>query len=139
MDKTLLLLVVSALVIGAVLAVFIRLTSGRSQALDKTWYHSQWMSIMQKIDEGSSGNLQLAVLQADKLVDKALRERGVRGTTMGERMKQYQQKWTNANAIWSAHKLRNQIAHEPDVTIDQTTARRAMAGFKQALKDVEAI
>ena len=134
MDKTLILLVISALVIGVVLAIFIRLTPGRGQSLDQTWYRSQWMEIMKKINDGSGTDFQLAILQADKLLDKALRERGVRGQTMGERMKAHQAKWTNANAVWSAHKLRNQIAHEADVTIDQTTARRAAAGFKQALK-----
>ena len=139
MDNTLLWLIVSALVIGAVLAIFIRLTSHRLHSLDKTWYHSQWLSIMKKINDGSAGDWQLAILQADKLLDKALRERGVAGKTMGERMKQYQSRWTNANAVWSAHKLRNKIAHEADVTLSHDTARRAAASFKQALKDVEAI
>jgi hypothetical protein len=67
----------------------------------------------------------------------ALKERGVRGNTMGERMKN--SSWSNANAVWAAHKIRNKIAHEADVAVDYDTARRALASFKQGLKDVGAI
>jgi len=50
-----------------------------------------------------------------------------------------QTKWSNANNVWTAHKLRNQIAHEPDVRLDYDGARRALTAFKQALKDIGAI
>ena len=76
---------------------------------------------------------------ADKLLDHALKERGAKGETMGERMKTLQTTWSNANAVWGAHKLRNQVAHEPDVQLSYDLARRALASFKQALKDVGAI
>jgi hypothetical protein len=81
----------------------------------------------------------MTVLNADKLLDQALRERAIKGETMGERMKTLRDTWSNANAVWSAHKLRNQIAHEADVRVTYDDARRALAGFKQALKDVGAI
>jgi hypothetical protein len=47
--------------------------------------------------------------------------------------------WSNANAVWTAHKLRNQIAHEPGVTVTYEDARQALGAFKQALKDIGAI
>jgi hypothetical protein len=58
---------------------------------------------------------------------------------MGERMKAYQSKWSNANGVWGAHKLRNQVAHEHDVKISYDDTRRALAAYKRALKDVGAI
>jgi hypothetical protein len=79
------------------------------------------------------------VLNADKLLDQALRERGVKGETMGERMKTARESWSNANGVWTAHKLRNQIAHESEVQVSYDDARRALANFKQALKDIGAI
>ena len=79
----------------------------------------------------------MSVLHADKLLDQALKDKGVAGNTMGERMKVT--KWSNVNAVWASHKLRNQLAHEPDAKVDYTTARRALAGFKQGLKDIGAI
>ena len=56
---------------------------------------------------------------------------------MGDRMKKVN--WSNADVVWGAHKLRNRIAHESDVKVNYDTARRALAGFKQGLKDMGAI
>ena len=79
------------------------------------------------------------LFRSDKLLDQALRERGLAGKTMGERMKQCQGKWSNGNGVWAAHKLRNRIAHETDVRIDYTRTKQALAAYKQGLKDLGAI
>jgi hypothetical protein len=105
--------------------------------LDVAKYRSRWLSIEQQLKKGEVSTYQLCVLNADKLLDHALKELGTKGQTMGERMKVT--KWNNANAVWSAHKVRNQIAHEADITIEYAEARRALAGFKQGLKDLGAI
>jgi transposase len=97
------------------------------------------MTIEQQLKRDEVMTYSMCVLNADTLLDHALKDRGIAGATMGERMKQMQKKWSNANNVWSAHKLRNRIAHEPDVKLDYDNARRALASFKQALKDVGAI
>jgi len=79
------------------------------------------------------------VLNADKLLDQALRDRGISGKTMAERMKSCQGKWTNGNGLWAAHKVRNRLAHETDATIDYERARQALVAYKQGLKDLGAI
>jgi hypothetical protein len=81
----------------------------------------------------------LAILNADKLVDQALRERGFRGDTMGDRLKATRGQLSDRDEIWFAHKLRNRIAHESDVRVNYSQARRALGGFKRALKDLRAI
>jgi hypothetical protein len=58
---------------------------------------------------------------------------------MGERMKSARKTWTNANHVWSAHKLRNRIAHETNVRVSFDETRRALSAFKHALKDLGAI
>jgi hypothetical protein len=78
-------------------------------------------------------------MNADKLLDQALRERHFKGTTMGERMKSAHTVWRNANHVWGAHKIRNQLAHETGHEITYETAARSLAAFKQALKDLGAI
>ena len=89
--------------------------------------------------KGEESSYHLAILNADKLLDQALRQRGFKGETMGERMRSARQIWSNATAVWTAHKLRNQIAHEPEVKISYDQARRSLSAFKQSLKDVGAI
>jgi hypothetical protein len=43
------------------------------------------------------------------------------------------------NSLWTAHKLRNRIAHETDAVVGYNDARYALACYKKALKDLGAI
>ncbi len=128
---------VAILIVGVLIFAVITFKSNSAKQLDVDRYRSKWMQIERKLSRDDAASHQLSVLNADKLLDQALREKGTKGATMGERMKLVQ--WSNANAVWAAHKLRNQIAHESDVQVAYDTARRALAGFKQGLKDVGAI
>src|SRR5690606_26885571 len=102
-------------------------------------YRLRWLKIEQQLRRDTPGSHHLTVLEADKLLDMALKERGFRGNTMGERMKAAKDSWSNAGAVWGAHKLRNQIAHETDTRVSYDDARRALANFKRGLKDLGAI
>lgn len=107
--------------------------------LDVNKYRSQWLTIERQLQRDQESSYHLVVLNADKLLDQALKQSGAKGKTMGERMKSSQAKWSNANAVWSAHKIRNQIAHEADVRVSYDDARRSLSSFKQGLKDLGAI
>lgn len=139
MDATLLAFMIGVLVVGILLIVVITLTKRGPAPLDIEKYRKRWLTIEQELNKTEPSSYHLAILNADKLLDQALKERGVKGETMGERMKTAREIWSNANAVWYAHKLRNQIAHESDVKIGYDDARRALAAFKQALKDMGAI
>ena len=110
-----------------------------SRQLDVEKYRRKWLEIEQLLSRDDERNRQFAVIEADKLLDIAMKENGIRGDTMGERLKTAKDRWSNQNAVWSSHKLRNQIVHEADVQVSFDAARRALAGFKQALKDMGAI
>ena len=139
MDGLLIALVVAALVIGGLLMLFIQLTSKRTERLDRELYRKVWQAVQRVADTNNPDSLQMAIIKADKLLDRAMREYGVSGTTMGERLKARHGLWTNEDAVWSAHKLRNQIAHETNVKLTAQSFRRAMTSFEQALKDLGAL
>lgn len=139
MDGTFFGVFAGVLIIGALLMAMISLTKKGVRQLDVEKYRTRWLAIENQFKRDEESSYHLCVLNADKLLDQALRERGLKGQTMGERMKVAQTGWSNANAVWTAHKLRNQIAHEPDVRVTYDAARHALASFKQALKDVGAI
>ena len=128
----------AVILIGALLLAIIALTRQSGGRLDIEKYRTKWLAIENQLTREDTASHQLCVLNADKLLDQALRERGTKGDSMGARMKAVQS-WSNANGVWTAHKLRNQIAHEPDVRVQYEDSRRALAGFKQALKDLGAI
>jgi hypothetical protein len=139
MDGSIILFFAAVLIVAGLLLAVITLTKKGVTQLDVDKYRVKWMAIEQQLQRDHEASYHITVLNADKLLDLALKERGIKGETMGERMKNAKETWQNANAVWSAHKLRNQIAHEAEVRVEYDEARRALAGFKQALKDVGAI
>lgn len=140
MDSNISLLVFFAaiLIVAGLVLVIITYTKGGNK-LNQEKYRSKWLTIERSLAKDQPNSFYLSVLGGDKLLDQALKESGYKGQTMGERLKGATPKLSNRNAVWAAHKLRNQIAHEPDVQMSYDTARRALASFKQALKDVGAI
>lgn len=139
MDGTIIIFFAAILIVAGLLFAVITLTKKGAVQLDVDKYRVKWMAIEQQLKKDEEASYHMTILNADKLLDHALKARGVKGETMGERMKNARDTWHDANAVWTAHKLRNQIAHEADVRIDYSDTRRALAGFKQALKDIGAI
>lgn len=139
MDGTVIFLFVAIIIVGVAFFAFITFVNRGGGNLDVEKYRVKWLTIEQSLLRDSEASYHLAVMNADKLVDLALRESNVKGQTMGDRMKFAKDRWSNRNALWTAHKLRNRIAHEPDVRVGYDEARYALAAFKQALKDLGAI
>lgn len=138
MEPAIIIIFALVLVVGGGVLAFMTLRGGRTH-LDVEKYRSRWLAIEQQLTRDNESSYQLAILNADKLLDHALKERGFSGNTMGERMKSAKAVWTKTDNVWTAHKIRNQIAHEAEVKLSYDGTRRAMAAFKQALKDVGAI
>jgi len=139
MNINVLIFFIVILVVGFVVLALVTAKGGGGKHLNKDVFRSDWLKIEQQVDRDNQSSYHLAVLNADKLVDKALKQKGFVGTTMGERMKAAKETWSSANNIWSAHKLRNQIAHETDVRVSYDATKSALHSFKQALKDLGAI
>jgi hypothetical protein len=137
MNSLIILMFIVIIIIGIGLMVIIAVTRKAPPGLNQEEFRSTWLSIESSLGQ-DSGSHQLAILNADKLLDKALKARGYKGDTMGDRLKNARTAFKNNNAVWAAHKLRNQIAHE-DVEIKPHTVRQALAAFKTALKDLGAL
>ncbi len=126
------------LVLGLILVAFITRRSPR-QRLDKEIYQAEWLKITNNCQANDPNSLTVAVLSGDKLVDKAMVELGFAGKTMGERLKNSPSRFSNLDGLWTAHKLRNKLAHETGFTPSGQEVKRALASFRQALKDLGAI
>lgn len=138
MDSIIIFLFSGVLIIGIVLLVVITTTRKSPKGINIEQYRSKWLAIASSVTSEESSR-HIAIINADKLLDQALKDSGVKGETMGERLKNSKDKLTHRNAIWYAHKLRNQIAHESDISVSAQDTKRALAAFKSALKDLGAL
>lgn len=139
MNQSIIFFLAALLVFGGLLFAIIGLTKKGAKQLDVDKFRSRWLAIELQLKADQPASFHLTVLNADKLLDLALRDKGIKGETMGERMKNSAQLFSNRDSLWFGHKLRNTIAHETDASVSYDDARRALSGFKQALKDVGAI
>lgn len=108
--------------------------SQRVGSVDREFVAQKWSTIEAMANGG--GSLRDAVSEADKLLDYALKQTGARGETMGERLKSSGGRFSNINNIWTAHKLRNALAHEASFDLVPSQAKEAIGYFRQGLLDL---
>lgn len=138
MDSVIVILFVAVILVGIGLLVFMAITRKTSKAFDVAKYQQDWLEIEESVTADPQKQ-QFAILQADKLLDRALKEKGLSGSTMAERMASGSRLFTKREAIWTAHKLRNKIAHDHDVKITPVLTKKALATYKKALRDLGAL
>ena len=140
MDGSLLVFMVAIVIVGILILLAITMTGKRIHKFDKENYQVDFLRIEQSLERDNESSYSMAIIEGDKLLDRALMEMGVQGRTMGDRLKRIgKAKFTQLNAVWHAHKLRNQIAHEHDFKPEYRQALHALDTYKQALKDLGAI
>ena len=106
-----------------------------SKVLDHGLVQAKWAEIKTMQNSGPSG-LKAALIDADKLLDYCMIGKGFAGETMGDRLKSGGSRFNNLNAVWSAHKLRNQIAHEVEHDLVPEQIKRAINDLGLAIRDL---
>lgn len=139
MDGGVVTFVIAILIVAVLVFVAILLTGKRNYHFNVEAYQSRFLAIENKLQQDNPATFVTTIIEADKLLDKALMEMGIPGKTMADRMRRSGDKFTDINAVWRAHKLRNAIAHETDLEISYKQANNALVIYKQALKDLGAI
>jgi hypothetical protein len=120
-----------------ILFIVSRLARRRTPKLDQQYFQQRWLELLARVK--TPEGMMLAVIDADKLLDEALKKHHFSGKTMGERLVSAQRMISDNDAVWYAHKLRNRLVHEPNIRLKKKEAQNALAGFKQGLHDLGAI
>ncbi len=132
-------LVIAIVAVGLLALVAMVLGGKHRHAFNVQEYQTRWLKIENSLEKGDERSYRLAIIDADKLVDKALNEMGIPGQSMGEKLKKIGNRMPDIQKLWQAHKLRNQIVHESDFEINYNQARQALSIFRQTLKNLGAI
>jgi len=102
--------------------------------------YRQWQKIKQRTETGLETEYKLAVIEADSVVDDVLKKAGFVGDTLGERLEKVTEATLpNLPEVVDAHKIRNNMVHDPDYKLTLDEARRVMAIYEKALLDLQAI
>lgn len=130
------------LLIGVVVALVRKMR----EASSSDWDHAQkikltnaWKEVEMLAKQGSSAGRKLAIIEADKLVDTALRQVGFPGETMAERMKVAEYRFSTIRQMWLAHKWRNQLVHEAHFSLSERQANEALRAYHAVLRQMNAL
>jgi len=131
-DKIIIIIGVLVVVIG-----LFGLLQKKPRKLNKIRYNKKWKKLQQLLP--NKDTWPLAIIDADKLLDEALKKRRFKGKSTGERLVAAQHSLTDNDAVWFGHKLRNKLVHEQDIKLRKNDVKNALSGIRQALRDLKAL
>ncbi len=98
-----------------------------------------WNKIMARLETGLESEYKLAIIEADSMLDDTLKRMGYGGETLGERLgKLTSATLPNIEEVKKAHQTRNNIIHDPDYRLSLDEAKKVLAIYEQAFKDLQA-
>ncbi|MBI4268334.1 hypothetical protein HY627_00685 [Candidatus Uhrbacteria bacterium] len=126
------------IIVGAYVVKKIRIFFRRPELLgtSRDDLRKKWSQIEAMAARGDEMSLKLSVMEADKLLDHALKSMGFGGESMGERLKLVVYKYPRVRRAWMGHTVRNQLVHETSYHLSRSTARQALSSFKDALSEL---
>lgn len=97
----------------------------------------RWQTVMRKFKSRSPESARMAIIEADALVDEALKRMGIKGEHMADRLGRLSSdELTTLGRIWRAHRLRNELVHGPHTALPPEVAEAAMGDYEDFLKDI---
>ena len=103
-------------------------------------FTGKWQEILKRLISAEEAGYRLAVIEADKFFEEALRRLGYVGDNFSDRLKQvHPTEIKNLNEVWQAHRVRNSLAHDTDFKLSRGEAEKAVDAYERALRDLEVI
>jgi hypothetical protein len=98
---------------------------------------NEWQEVMKLADSQNSSDWSMAVLRADALLDDTLEYLKYEGKNLAERMDRVDPTMVpSLERVFSAHRLRNVIAHDPTVQYSKATIIQALGSYEAVLKEL---
>lgn len=135
MNINMIINIVIGVVVVLVIVVFVLRKTPRR--LKHDYYMDKWKDLQIFCKDKKTWST--ALIEADKLLDRALKKRKYKGKSMGERMVSAQRVMTNNDGMWFAHNLAKKATADPKLRLKEADVKSALVGFRQALKDLGAL
>lgn len=125
------LIFVAVIVVGITVLFIIQRRRLRISPKDLALMSRELRSVQEKI----AHEPKQALIEADKLLDFALKRKGYQGS-LGDKLRAAEKLFSSIDAVWEAHKLRNRAAHEVGFVLTENQARSAVSSIKKGLVDL---
>lgn len=94
--------------------------------------------VLAHIASPNPNDWKLAIIEADVILDEALKQIGYSGGSLGERLKSISTtQLSTLNEAWEAHKVRNRIAHEgADFVLTKRIAEETINRYRRVFNEL---
>jgi hypothetical protein len=100
----------------------------------------QWTKTKGRLETGLESEYKLAVIESDSTLDEVLKKMGYLGDTIGERLEKINVAvLPSVEEVRNAHKIRNNIVHDPDFRLNLDEAKKSIVIYEKALADLGAL
>lgn len=97
-----------------------------------------WNKILRRLDAAVESEYKLSVIEADDMLDGSLKRMGYEGQTLEERLQKLTSATlSNIEQVYEAHKIRNNIVHDPDYRLSLDEAKKTLEIYGQAFQDLQ--
>jgi hypothetical protein len=101
-------------------------------------FRERWQAAVKRFDPESPEAMRLALLEADMLADSVLKEYGIEGETLTDRLtKLTPEDLPSLNQLWKAHRFRNELVQLPDMEVPSEEAEEMFRIYEAFLKEVK--
>ena len=121
------LYILIGLAILSVLVVTLRI--GRREKISPQ-VKKKLLKMWEEVDKHDNDNQR--VLEAEKVVEMLFREMDIQGS-FATKLKTMEAFIPDKEKVWAAHKLRNQIAHEPGFKVSRSDTKHATKAFRKII------
>jgi hypothetical protein len=102
--------------------------------------YKSWQKIKVRLESGLESEYKLAVMEADSLLDEVLKNLGIAGDTLGEKLEKVTEATLpNLSQLAEIRKVRNNIVHDPGYRLSLDEARSAIDVYEKSLTDLQAL
>jgi hypothetical protein len=100
----------------------------------------KWKKVLYRLETGLESEAKLALIESEMVLDEVLKESGYPGENLGEKLgKITVASLPNIEEVKEAHKIRDNIIHDPAYKLTLEEAERTIKIYEKALKDLEAL
>ena len=129
--------IASACLIGVVILGCLLYRKKAYQHLDIRYFRRYWHKVEKLC--GDKKTWSRAIIDADKLLDEALKRKHFKGKSTGERLVSAQRYFSANDAVWFSHKLKNKIEEQEKKAVTKKETIKALSSYRLALKDLGAL
>ncbi len=103
-------------------------------------FTKQWEALVLRLEAGSQEEYKLALIEADNLLDEAMRRVGYAGQSLSEKLAKLSPVMlSNVKEAEEVHQMRDTIVHDPNFVLTLDQARKAMAVYEKSFQDLDLI